>query len=519
MRLRIAFSCVAAVFLASNAVAAGVTLTDRISKEIPLYIAGSFWIDNPVGSIEIYGSDIPGAVVTVTRTLNAVDKETLKEAREQTVISFEGDPNVALVRTLLPPVRHGWTCSVSYSVRVPRTVHVKVAAKLADQIRLMNISGNVTVKAFSGTITLDNVTGPASIDTINGRVVYQYRQKPIAHAQIQAVNADIDVFVPPDSSFNWIVDTIRGDILTNLPLRVTGVAETQFRGGVNAPGGPTLTLQTILGTVRILAKGPQQSNPRSIRQAVVSQRVTVQKTVALQPSQRIQLPFVDGPWFSSTSVADIAVGEIRGPAHVETRAGEIELGVVWGECSVVTLGGPLNLGDIMGPLTARTGAGDILIRAARDGGRIWSGGGIIRVLYTGGPTSIESGGGDIVVRQAAGPINASTRSGDISITADPNQKTQKIQARTDQGNVILNVNPRFAADIDATVMTSDPDSNAIHSDFNLTIRRDRVGNRTRVRATGKVNGGGEHVELYAEDGDIHITTQSAAPVTVMTPVQ
>ena len=53
MRLRIAFSCVAAVFLASNAVAAGVTLTDRISKEIPLNIAGSFWIDNPVGSIEI----------------------------------------------------------------------------------------------------------------------------------------------------------------------------------------------------------------------------------------------------------------------------------------------------------------------------------------------------------------------------------------------------------------------------------------------------------------------------------
>jgi len=123
------------------------------------------------------------------------------------------------------------------------------------------------------------------------------------------------------------------------------------------------------------------------------------------------------------------------------------------------------------------------------------------------------------VRQAAGPINASTRSGDISITTDPNQKTQKIQARTDQGNVILNVNPSFAADIDATVMTSDPDSNAIHSDFNLTIRRDRVGNRTRVHATGKVNGGGDRVELHAEDGDIHISTQSAAPVTVMTPVQ
>jgi hypothetical protein len=68
-------------------------------------------------------------------------------------------------------------------------------------------------------------------------------------------------------------------------------------------------------------------------------------------------------------------------------------------------------------------------------------------------------------------------------------------------------------------MTSDPDANAIRSDFNLNIKKERVGNLTRLRGTGKVNGGGERVELFAQDGDIHITTQSVTPVTVMTPVQ
>jgi hypothetical protein len=47
-------------------------------------------------------------------------------------------------------------------------------------------------------------------------------------------------------------------------------------------------------------------------------------------------------------------------------------------------------------------------------------------------------------------------------------------------------------------MTSDLDTKAIH-------------------ATGKLNGGGERVELFAEESDIHITNVTTSPVTVMSP--
>jgi DUF4097 and DUF4098 domain-containing protein YvlB len=517
MRARLTPLSVAVILVASNALAAGLTRTERITKELPLFISGSFWIDNPVGSIEIVGSDAPGASVTVVKTLNAPDKESLKEAQEQTFISFEGDQNVRLVRTIVPPVRRGWTSTVTYTVRVPRTVDVKVAAKMADRIRLTNIHGNVTVKSFTGTIIFDGVSGSSIVDTVNGHVIYQYQEKPRANAQIQAVSADIDVYVPADSNFNWVADTIRGDVLTNLPVRVNGMTGTQFHGAVNAPGGPTLTLQTLLGNVRMLLTGSRANNARSIRDVAVSERVSPPNLVAPRPSQRIQLPFVGGSWAFSAPIADISVAEIRGSARVETGAGEIQLGVVYGSCTVASLGGPLNLGDILGPLDARTSAGDVLVRAARYGGHVWTAGGTIRVLYTGGPMKLQSGGGDIVVRQAAGPINAETNSGDISITVDPNSRTQRIEARTTGGNVILNVSPRFGADIDAIVMTSDPDAIGIHSDFNLTVRKEQVGNLTRIHATGKINGGGERVELYAEEGDIHITSLSTAPVTVMTP--
>jgi DUF4097 and DUF4098 domain-containing protein YvlB len=276
-------------------------------------------------------------------------------------------------------------------------------------------------------------------------------------------------------------------------------------------------MQTLLGNVRMLLKGSHPNSGRSIRDVAVSDRISPPTIAAPRPSQRIQLPFVGGSWVFSAPIADVSVAEIRGSARVETGAGEIQLGVVYGSCTVTSLGGPLNLGDILGPLDARTSAGDVLVRAARYGGHIWTAGGTIRVLYTGGPLKLQSGGGDIIVRQAAGPINAETHSGDISITIDPISRTQQIEARTTEGNVILNLSPQFGADVDATVVTSDPDAIGIHSDFNLTIRKEQVGNRTRIHATGKVNGGGERVELYAEEGDIHITSLSTAPVTVMSP--
>lgn len=521
MRFRASFVCAAlGLSIATAGAAANVSSTDTITRTMPLEIAGSFWIDNPIGDIEIVGTERSGLSVTATRTIIAADRDALREGQEQTLVSYEGDQNVRLVRTLVPSVRTSeWDSRVSYVISVPRTVHVRVAAKLARNIHISNITGNVTVKSITGVITLDNVSGSSIIDTTNGKVVYHYTHKPTTNAEIHAINADIDIRVPPDSSVNWIADTLRGDVLTNLPVRAV-FEGTSFRGTVNAPGGPTVTTQTLIGNVRLLGNGLDPRNLRSLRQVAVSRPDSPRTpdSLLVMPSRRIQLPIASGAFDAATSVGDVQVGEIRGPAHIRTGAGEIELGLVYGDCNVLSLGGPLDLGDIMGTLDAQTRAGDVQVRSARMGGRIFTNGGMIRLLYTGGPTTLESGGGDIVVTQAAGPINAETKSGDITITTDPTQKTQKIEARTEQGNITLNLQPNFAADIDATVLSSNPLAKSIRADFNLQIEREQVGGKTRIHATGKLNGGGEKIELNAADGDIHITTVATSPVTVVPPL-
>ena len=507
-----------ALLMSANAFAENLISTEKIEKLFPAESADSVWIDNPFGNIEVVGSDSPGLAITAIKTVTGPDRASLKDGSEQTVVSFEGDRNVRLIRTILPRVHNGpWTSSVSYTLRVPRTVHVKIASRIASRIRVANINGNVTVNMFSGAIILDGVAGASIINTTNGKVLYVYRQKPSTNAQIQAVNADIDVVVPPDANFNWIADTLRGDVVTNLPVRAEFLGSA-FRGTVNAPGGPTIAMQTLLGNIRILGAGLDTRLVQSVRESVTEppQRPVTMQSLLMRPAKRIQLPISGGPFDFSASIADVEVGEVRGWAHVQTAAGEIKLGIVYGDCTVTSNGGPLDLGDIMGTVMASTDAGDVLVRSARMGGKVSTAGGIIRVLYTGGPLTLQSGGGDITVRQAAGSINAETRSGDINLTADPLQRTQRIQAHTLQGNIILNVSPHFGAEIDATVLTSRPDANAIRSDFNgLTIKREQVGSKTRIHATGKLNGGGDRVELFAEEGDIHISNVATSPVTVM----
>jgi hypothetical protein len=222
---------------------------------------------------------------------------------------------------------------------------------------------------------------------------------------------------------------------------------------------------------------------------------------------------VDGSITYNTMAGDVLISEVRGGAILTTEAGKVQLGSVAGNATVVSRGGSLQLGEILGTLRASTRAGDIFVEAARRGGTLETTGGTIRLLYTGGPTRLITGGGDIVVRQAAGPIEASTRSGDITIGVDRVTVKQKIDAVTEKGNVVLNVGPQFGGDFDLTIITDDANAHTIESQLSgLTISRTKeTEGRVRVRATGRINGGGEKVMLQASGGSIRIITAPSGP--------
>jgi len=510
-------SIIVAIVATGPLFAANYAVTDQTKFDYALDPDGSLWVDDPFGDVEVIGVDGSSVSVSVAKKTRGVDQAAIAEGRAQTVVTSRGDERVRELRTIIPdaPARTlRWQSFVTYTIRVPKSAHVKVSTTYSDRIRVADMTGDVTIKNFAGEILLDNLAGAVVVDSTNGNISYKPAARINGNVQLATVNGGIQVAVGPDAAFQWVADTIQGDFRTTVPLQKPHFNGRTLRVNINSASSPVITTSSLMRDVVLLRTGTNEKDAKSIRQSLTPD---TSSTIANVPQQldpplltrSFQAPIVEGNWQFATNIGNIAVGEVRGSARIETGAGQVQLTVVAGECSVISHGGELDLGEIRGPLTAHTDAGNITVGNARLGGTITTGGGMIRVVSSGGPTSMKSGGGDIVIRQANGPVNAETRSGDVTVTVDRGVKVASIAAVTGRGNVVLNVPPQFAADIDATIVTSDPETNQIESDLRgLTIRREPMGKRTRIRATGKVNGGGPRVMLYAEEGDIHINTQT-----------
>jgi DUF4097 and DUF4098 domain-containing protein YvlB len=493
-----------------------VTRTERYDQSFTLGAGGTFVIDNPIGNIDIIGSDEGGVVAVIGKTVTAPDKESGEEGWKLTELVVGGDENTRILRSKLPTVRtKKWTSSVSWVIKVPRSVHVRVNSGMSERIRIANIRGNVFVKNVNGNIILQNV-GPATVDSVNGTILFD-SPHPASNATLTTVNGHVHVVVSADANFSWNAETLTGDVRSTLPVRGS-YNGTSYQGRVNAPGGPTIRAASMMGSIFFLRRGTQPPEATSVRDGSEA-FVPAGGPPVIGPVKSVnQQDIVQGRFRYTTNIGNIRVREIRGDAQVSTGAGFVEIGTVMGNATATSLGGPIQLGEIFGVVTASTRAGDILVDAAREGGSLTTDGGIIRLLYNGGPVTLFSGGGDIVVRQAAGPVNAETRSGDITITVDPSARTQRMDAKTAKGNVVLNVSPRFGAEIDATVLTTDANANAIQSDLaGLSIKKEQYGGKTRIRATGKIGAGGEKVTLTVEDGSIRINAHTATPMTVVKP--
>ncbi|MEA2463901.1 MAG: hypothetical protein QOJ98_1648 [Acidobacteriota bacterium] len=496
--------------------------TIQSTHKFTLAPGGTFVLENPIGNVDVRGSDVVDVEANVTTILIAQNQAAMDQASKSGVV-IGPDPKTRVVRTAIGAYTPNkqWTGEAHWTVKVPRNASVRILSTAVGRIRVSGVNGAVRVKNFNGSITIVNVPGAVVAESVNGSIVYSTAH-PRGNVVLATLNGHVTASVASNADLRWVAETATGDIRTTLPPRGTFFGGT-FRGSVNAPGGPTISTSSLMGNIYLLAAGTGEQSSQSIRRAnpditapppPTIRNVSQGQSAAGGP-RVFQQGIVKGSFRYATAVGDVKVAQVRGDADVTTGAGEVQIGSVSGTAVVRSEGGPLQLGEVLGVLTASTRAGDIFIDSTRRGGTISTQGGTIRLLYTGGPTKLTSGGGDIIVRQAAGPVNAETTSGDITISVDAALKTGAVQAKTAKGNVVLNVDPRFAADIDATITTANPNADTFISDIpGLTVNRSQFAGKTLVRATGKINGGGQKVVLNATDGDIRITSGRVAPTIV-----
>jgi hypothetical protein len=119
----------------------------------------------------------------------------------------------------------------------------------------------------------------------------------------------------------------------------------------------------------------------------------------------------------------------------------------------------------------------------------------------------------VAVRDSSSRVAVSTRSGDIRVKLDARGAREASDLRTARGNVVLELANTSKVNIDATIMMDADAAYRVESDFpGLTIVRERVGDRMRIHATGRINGGGPLMVIAADSGNVHLRRAAESPV-------
>ena len=225
----------------------------------------------------------------------------------------------------------------------------------------------------------------------------------------------------------------------------------------------------------------------------------------------------------STSGGDMRAGDVQGDITLKTSGGNIEMGSVGGEAYVSTSGGDISVKSVGKSLRANTSGGNIDIGDVGGEAKVSTSGGDIRVRKVSGSASMSTSGGNIELEGASGTVKASTAGGDISLQ----NITGSIDASTAGGNVEAELRPSgkgrsklssaggeiirsipedAKATIEATIRiqgrwSSRRSDYKVRSDFKADSYEQNDEDR-EIRASYKLNGGGELIELKTVNSDI-----------------
>jgi DUF4097 and DUF4098 domain-containing protein YvlB len=144
----------------------------------------------------------------------------------------------------------------------------------------------------------------------------------------------------------------------------------------------------------------------------------------------------------------------------------------------------------------RSGNGSVMVKDAQGKLTVHTDNGNIEALEVSGALSIESGNGDLQVEGTVTAVNLHTRRGNIAAQINPGSNMNSgWVVRTGDGDVDLRLPADFCADLDI---------NAGNGNVRLDFPMAMIGGGRQSRVRGLINGGGQHLELHSDKGNIMV---------------
>ena len=209
----------------------------------------------------------------------------------------------------------------------------------------------------------------------------------------------------------------------------------------------------------------------------------------------------------NTAGGDIRMGKVSGTATVATSGGDITVADVGKRINASTSGGNIAIGNVGGEVVASTSGGDIVAGNVSGSATLSTAGGNVSLRGAAGTVRATSAGGDLELENMTGTVEGNTAGGNVTATLTPG-KNGRSRLATAGGDIRLLVPQSARATINARISirgwwrreigTSD-----IRSDFPME-KYEKDERNHEIRATIRLNGGGEEITLDAVSGSIEI---------------
>jgi DUF4097 and DUF4098 domain-containing protein YvlB len=295
-----------------------------------------------------------------------------------------------------------------------------------------------------------------------------------------------NVFVSYDTHWGWSEDV---EFYINIP--------SKFNLDIQTTGGDVRVKEDLLGTINVESQGGD-----------ISVRNVKGETKLYTQGGDVETRDVEGSLDINTQGGDISLGEIKGKhANVSTQGGDIDIYKVGTDIQAKTYGGDISIGDVNGNADVQTYGGDVKLKNVAGSARMETYGGNVELNSASGRVIASTAGGDIKLSNVTGSVDAKTAAGDISVELYPTGKNSS-RIRTSAGGITLYLPADAKATIDAVINVhgwwkDKGNEYRIKSDFEAkNYSHDSDSNE--IRATYKLNGGGEEISLRAVNSDIRI---------------
>ena len=292
---------------------------------------------------------------------------------------------------------------------------------------------------------------------------------------------------------------------------------TEFNIAIGTKGGDisvtelkgTAELSTSGGDIRLVRVDGRVNANTSGGDVLVEQNT--QAVTVKTSGGDVDIIDVEGEVDAKTSGGDISIRNNKARVSAHTSGGDIELQNVGAEVDVRTSGGDIDVDGSAGDISVSTSGGDIELRNVKGVAVAKTSGGDIEAMSIMKGVQAKTSGGDILLKDIQGFIEGATSGGNVEaeMTLKDFSKDHHVELKSSGGDLTLWIPEKLPATINAEIQLTGStwQDYDIYSDFDLTKEKEdqeRGRGGEYIRSQGKINGGGDLINLSTTNGNITI---------------